>query len=187
MKYSLKALLASGLMLGMAGQSSACGNPLQWAMLFERHPEAKVAFMADMAARKTGLVQARPYLKRPGISYHSWSVKSLNRLAQEMAPTVAANLKDGGTLTVLLAIEVAAIRFYSDDRAPDILTAAELKTISDYNVTTTVNVLYSGWRHALNFDSMVENDLLIVSQLQAGDTLIGVFSGISKASFEPRN
>ncbi len=185
MKFARRALLTAGLMVGMAGQSIACGNPMQWAMLFERHPEAKVAFTADLAARTSGLVQARPYVKRPGVSYHAWSVRSLNRLAQEMAPSISANLQRGETLTVLLAIEVAAIRFHSGDRVPEILAASELKTILDYDIITTVNVLHSGWRHDLTFDAMVENELLVISQSRSGETLSGVFGGVSNASFKP--
>ncbi len=185
MTYILRALLAISLAIGLTSQAIACGNPLQWAMLFERHPEAKVAFTADMEARSSGLVQARPYLRRPGISYHSWSVQSLNQLAQEMAPSVASSLQDGDTLTILLAIEVAAIRFHGGDRAPEVLAASELKTISNYDVTTTVNVLHSGWRHDLEFAAMVENELLIISQHQAGKTLSAVFGGITEASYKP--
>jgi hypothetical protein len=185
MKFALRALLTTGLMVGLAGQAIACGNPMQWAMLFERHPEAKVAFTADLAARTSGLVQARQYIKMPGVSYHSWSVKSLDRLAHEMAPSISANLQEGETLNVLLAIEVAAIRFHSGDRAPEIVSAAELKTISDYDVITTVNVLYSGWNHDLDYDSMLENELLVISKAQAVETLSAVFGGVSKASFIP--
>lgn len=185
MKFLQRVVLASGLMASAAGQSLACGNPMQWAMLFERHPEAKVAFTADLAARTSGLVQARPYSKRPGVSYHTWSVNSLDRLAQEMAPSISAYLEKGESLTVLLSIEVAAIRFHSGDLAPEIVTAAELKTISDYDATTTVNVLYSGWRHDLDFDSVLENELLIISQPQAVETLSAVFGGVSKVSFKP--
>ncbi len=185
MKYVQKGLLSLGCFVALAGQAIACGNPMQWAMLFERHPDAKVAFTADLAGRTSGIVQARPYLKRPGISYHAWSVKSLNRLAQEMAPAVSATLQEGESLTVLLAIEVAAIRFHSGGRAPEILAAAELKTISDYDVTTTVNVLHSGWRHGLTFDSMVENKLLLISHSRSADTLSEVFGGVTEASFKP--
>ncbi|WP_170482558.1 hypothetical protein [Ruegeria arenilitoris] len=185
MKSLQRVVIATGLTVALAGQGIACGNPIQWAMLFERHPEAKAAFTADLEARTSGLVQARPYIKRPGVSYHAWSVKSLDRLAQEIAPSISANLEQGEKLTVLLAIEVAAIRFHSGDRAPEIFTAAELKTISDYDVTTTVNVLYSGWRHDLDFDSMLENELLVISQSQAGETLSEVFGGVSKVSFKP--
>lgn len=185
MKSLQRVVIATGLMVALAGQGIACGNPMQWAMLFERHPEAKVAFAADLAARTSGLIQARPYTEQPGISYHSWSIKSVNKLALELAPSISANLQEGETLTVLLAIEVAAIRFHSGDRAPEVVTAADLKSISDYDATTTVNVLHSGWRHDLKLDSMLENELLVISGPQAVETLSAVFGQVYKVSFKP--
>lgn len=146
-----------------------------WAILFESHPQAKTAFKADLAARKAGLVQSRPYVGRPGVSYHVWSIKSLNRLAQEMAPVVAATLAEKETFTVLLADEVAAIRFYGNDNLPEVIPASEIKRSVRYDITTTVNVLYSGWRHALAYDEMIENDLVFASTPKAGDMFAGVF------------
>ncbi|WP_170329841.1 hypothetical protein [Ruegeria arenilitoris] len=185
MKHVLRAFLAVCLLFGGVGQSFACGNPLLWALLFEHHPEAKVAFQADLDGRKAGIVQARPFLGRPGVSYHSWSIKSLNKLAQEMAPSISANLREGETFTVLLAIEVAAIRFRGGDSAPEIISAAQIKTISEYDVTTTVNVLHSGWRNSLAYDAMVENDLLILATPEAGETIASLFGTMSNASLRP--
>ncbi|WP_170573648.1 hypothetical protein [Ruegeria atlantica] len=185
MKHVYRAFLTVFLLFGAAGQSLACGNPMLWALLFEHHPAAKVAFQADLDARKAGIVQARPFLRRPGVSYHSWSIKSLNKLAQEMAPAISANLQKGETFTVLLAIEVAAIRFYAGDKAPEIISASEIKTISDYDVTTTVNVLHSGWRHSLAYEAMVENDLLVLATPEAGETVAGLFDTMPNASRRP--
>ncbi|MES0827711.1 hypothetical protein [Ruegeria sp. SCP11] len=185
MKHVLRVLLAVCLMFGGAGQSLACGNPMLWALLFEHHPEAKIAFRADMAARKAGIVQARPFVGTRGVSYHSWSLKSLNRLAHEMAPEISANLSEEDTFTVLLAIEVAAIRFHGGDKAPEIISASQIKTISDYDVTTTVNVLHSGWRHSLDYDAMVENDLIVLANPDAGETIASLFDTTSNASLRP--
>ena len=68
---------------------------------------------------------------------------------------------------------------------PQIIPASQIKTISDYDVTTTVNVLHSGWRHALSYESMIENDLMIVPEPQARVTISGVFGGVSTALVEP--
>ncbi len=50
-------------------------------------------------------------------------------------------------------------------------------TISDNEVTTTVNVLVSGWRHDLIFDAMAENELLVISHSRSGETSTRMFGG----------
>ncbi|WP_372928518.1 hypothetical protein [Methyloceanibacter sp.] len=81
----------------------ACGNALIYSFLFAKHPEAGIAYKAELAARKDGLYQAAQFPNQPGVGYHKWSFsrataalervhERLRRHASASGDEVAANL-----------------------------------------------------------------------------------------------
>lgn len=154
----MRILLTAFLILTGTSAGLACGNPLLWAMLFAKVPEAKVVYEAELAARADGLISARIYDARPGEAYHIWSKAWIMDLAREMQPTVDSGLEPGQSLTILLADEVAAIRF-SREAGVEFVPAAGLGRISHYDLITSTNALKSVWRDGLSYEEMLTFDL----------------------------
>nr|WP_319385852.1 hypothetical protein [uncultured Roseibium sp.] len=169
----MRILLAVLLLITGTSAGSACGNPLLWAMLFAKVPEAKVVYEAELAARGDGLITARVYDARPGQAYHLWSKAWIMDLAREMQPIVESRLEQGQTLTILLADEVAVIRF-SREAGVEFVPAAGLRQIERYDLITSVNALKSVWRDGLSFDEMLSFDLARTQQ-HASDQVLKVF------------
>ncbi|WP_306141203.1 hypothetical protein [Roseibium sp. MMSF_3412] len=154
----MRILLAACLILTGTSAGLACGNPLLWAMLFAKVPEAKVVYEAELAARADGLITARVYDARPGEAYHLWSKAWIMDLAKEMQPTVENRLEPGQSLTILLADEVAAVRF-SREAGVEFVPAAGLGRIARYDLITSTNALKSVWRDGLSYEEMLTFDL----------------------------
>lgn len=154
----MRILLAVLLLITGTSTGIACGNPLLWAMLFAKLPEAKVVYEAELAARAEGLITARVYNARPGEAYHLWSKAWVMDLAREMQPTVDSALEPGQSLTILLADEVAAVRF-SHEKGVEFVPAAGLGRIERYDLITSTNALKSVWRDGLSYEEMLTLDL----------------------------
>ncbi len=154
----MRIILAALILTFGTTAGSACGNPLLWAMLFAKVPEARIVHEAELAARADGLITARVYNARPGQAYHLWSKAWIMDLAREMQPTVESRLAREQSLTILLADEVAAIRF-SRDSGVEFVPAAGLGRIEHYDLITSTNALKSVWRDGLSFDEMLTFDL----------------------------
>ncbi|WP_422376610.1 hypothetical protein [Roseibium sp.] len=155
--------------------AQACGNPLLWAMLFKKVPEAKMVFEAELAARADGLITARVYDAKPGQPYHQWSRAWLLDLGAEMQTTVTGMLAPGEDLTILLADEVAALRF-SHEAGVEFVPAAGLRAIERYDLITSINALKSVWRDGLSYSEMLEQDLAWSADGGEEVTLAGVFA-----------
>ena len=155
----MRTLLASLIVLSATTTAFACGNPLLWAMLFAKVPEAKVVYEAELAARADGLITARVYDARPGEAYHLWSKSWILNLAEEMQPTVRGLLAPGKYLTILFADEVVAIRF-THEADVEFIPASGLRHVAGYDMITSINALKSVWRDGLSYDDMVERNLV---------------------------
>lgn len=171
----MRTLLASLIMLSTTTTAFACGNPLLWAMLFAKVPEAKVVYEAELAARADGLITARVYDARPGEAYHIWSKSWILDLAEEMQPTVRGLLAPGETLTILLADEVAAIRF-SNEAGVGFVPAAALRNVERYDMITSTNALKSVWRDGLSYGELVELELAWSGEKDENATLPRMFA-----------
>lgn len=129
-----------------------------WAMLFKKVPEAKAVYDAELTARADGHLTARVYDARPGETYHQWSKAWLLDLAAEMQPTFQARLEPGATITILLADEVAAMRFAGGEDAR-LIPAGRLMEIDRYDLVTTINALKAVWRDGLAYRELLALDL----------------------------
>lgn len=169
----MRILLAALVLVTGTSAGFACGNPLLWAMLFAKVPEARVVYEAEVAARAQGVITARDYDARPGQAYHVWSKAWIMDLAREMQPTVESRLEPGQSLTILLADEVAVLRF-SREAGVEFVPAAGLRQIERYDLITSVNALKGVWRDGLSFDEMLSFDLAR-TQKHASDQALKVF------------
>ncbi|MEM9633108.1 MAG: hypothetical protein AAGA50_17385 [Pseudomonadota bacterium] len=188
----MRILLATILLLTGTTFSLACGNPLLWAMLFKKVPEAKAVYEAELSARSEGLISARVYDAKPGQPYHSWSRTWLLKLANEMQPTVSEVLLPGETLNILLADEVAVLSF-SKNEEPAFIAAGGLHNVERYDLITTINALKDAWRTELSYGDLVEHALVSGDHdgmAQKFTTLFRVRSGIelerSAQNFVPK-
>lgn len=170
----MRILLAALILTFGTTAGSACGNPLLWAMLFAKVPEARIVYEAELAARADGLITARVYNARPGQAYHLWSKAWILDLAREMQPTIESRLEREQSLTILLADEVAAIRF-SRDAGVEFVPAAGLGRIAHYDLITSTNALKSVWRDGLSFDEMLTFDLARTQKNQSDQFLKAFF------------
>lgn len=147
--------------LTCAGPAIACGNPLLWAMLFARVPDAKHVFDADLAAREAGTLHARVFQGADiGQSYHQWSVDWLGDAAEAMQDTVVRDMQEGEQVTILLADAVAALRF-QPGAPPKVISAAGLDFSEGFDAITTVNALESGLYRGISTDQMIEQGVLL--------------------------
>ena len=86
----MRILLIVAIFFAGSAAASACGNPMLWAMLFAKVPEAKLVYESELSARAEGEVEARIYDAKPGQAYHAWSKAWLLRLAEDMQPSTGA-------------------------------------------------------------------------------------------------
>ncbi|PRY19539.1 hypothetical protein CLV78_12128 [Aliiruegeria haliotis] len=153
----------------------ACGNPLLWAALFSRVPEAKAVYDADLAARQDGAMRARVF-ENPsnGLDYHRWSINWIQDAAVKLDETVQPLLPDGGDFVVLLADEVAAIRF-EQGAEPKVISAAALDIAAGFDAITTINALESGLNHGLTALQMTELGVLSVTANRRQQVVASLF------------
>ena len=88
----------------------------------------------------------------------TWSRDWLIALAEEMQVSVDGVLKPGETMTILLADEVAALRF-TGGAEPAFIPSAGLSRVDQFDLITTINALNGAWRHGLSYDDMIALDL----------------------------
>lgn len=169
--------LAIMVMVFLVGSSaaSACGNPLIWAMLFAQVPEAKVVYEAELSARADGELEARVYEAKPGQVYHMWSRSWLIALAEEMQPAMDRVLAPDEALTILLADEVAALRF-TEGGEPEFISAAGLRHIEAFDLVTTINALNGAWRHGLPYEKMIALSLISPGRPNSDTRIATIFS-----------
>lgn len=142
--------------------AQACGNPLLWAMLFKQVPEAKVVFEAELAARTEGVITARDYDAEPGQSYHLWSRAWLMDLGNEMQPVMNDMLAPGEDLTILLADEVAVLRFSKED-VVQLVPVAGRHEFAGHDLITSINALKGIWRDGLSSHEGFSRNLLLTA------------------------
>lgn len=129
-----------------------------WALLFKKVPDAKLVYDAELDARADGHLTARIYDAPPGETYHQWSKAWLLELAAEMQPAFQSRLDPGASVTILLADEVAALRFAGGE-APRLIPAGGLKDFERYDLVTTINALKAVWRDGLAYRELLALDL----------------------------
>ena len=152
------------LALVCSGPALACGNPMLWAMLFARMPEAKAVFDADLAARESGGLHARVFDDAtPGVEDHRWSMAWISDAAHALNSSVTAGLADGDRVTVLLADAVVAMRF-EVGAAPRVISAAGLDFQEGFDLITTVNALESGIAHGFDADRLADLGVLVTTR-----------------------
>lgn len=167
--------LALAATLLAAGPALSCGNPMLWAMLFARVPEAKAVFDADLEARKTGGLEARVFMPQGfGVDYHRWSMSWLENAADVLQPSIQSELSEGQSITILLADEVAAIHFRHGSE-PLVVSAAGLDFVSGFDAITTINALESGLNFGFSAEQMIELGVLVPTETEDNDILAGVF------------
>ena len=154
--------------------AQACGNPLLWAMLFAKVPDAKIVYEAELAARSDGVLKARVFDGKPGQPYHVWSKKWVMTLATEMQPLMNAALENGDTFTILLADEVAALRFVKN-ADPVFVPAASLRGTDSYDAITTINALNSAWRYGLSYQQLLRLNLVLSDGQRSDERLTMLF------------
>lgn len=167
--------VAFAMVLMTSGPAFACGNPLLWAMLFARVPEAKTVFDADFDARKAGGLRARVFKPQGfGIDYHVWSMAWLENAADILQPSIQRQLTDGQSITILLADEVAAVRF-EHDAEPKVMSASALDFASGFDAITTINALESGLNFGFSAEQMIEMGVLALTKPEENTVLAGLF------------
>ena len=149
----MRIALTVAILLTVSAAASACGNPLLWKMLFDKVPEAKSVYEAELTARAMGLVKARVYAAEIGQTYHTWSKDWLMTLAMERQSAITEVLEPGQSVTILLADEVAALRF-TESEDSEFIPASNLDAIDNFDLITTINALNSAWRHGLSYEKM---------------------------------
>ncbi len=167
--------LALATALLAATPAFACGNPLLWAMLFSRVPEAKAVFDADLEARKSGGLEARVFKPKGfGVDYHSWSISWLESAAEVLHTEIQTELSEGQSVTILLADEVAALHF-EYDHEPQVISAAGLDFGSGFDAITTINALESGLNYGFSAEQMIELGVLVPVNPKGNTVLAGLF------------
>ena len=147
------------------GSALACGNALIYSFLFAKHPEARVAYKAELAARRDGLYEAAQFPSQPGLSYHKWSFgraeAALDRVHERLRRHVSA---DGGELSanLMLADEVYVAEVSTSADAPRFTKSLTgLQQSPSVDAYTTVNALLALEDGNLNWQTALELGLVV--------------------------
>ncbi|MGI9402706.1 MAG: hypothetical protein ACR2O0_15725 [Rhizobiaceae bacterium] len=167
MKRLVTILLALTLMTGPA---LACGNPLLYAMLFARYPDAKIVYDSEIENRENGFLQERKFPATPELVYHQWSLANATEIANSLNATVTGNLEDSESLLVLLADEVYGVRFTGGASAPVMVPLQTMERGAVFDAFTTTNALRAisageiGWQTAIKRNLVLsDNSSLLVN------------------------
>ena len=172
----MRILLIVAVFFASSAAASACGNPMLWAMLFAKVPEAKLVYESELSARAEGEVEARIYDAKPGQAYHAWSKAWLLGLAEDMQPEMDQVLAPGEALTILLADEVAVLRFTGGGE-PEFISSAGLHRFEAFDLVTTINALNGAWRHGLPYEKMIALELISLGKPSSDTRFAALFSG----------
>ncbi len=176
----LAPVLAILLVSSSSGTAWACGNALIYGFLFAKHPEARIAYKAELAARKDGLYQAAQFPDQPGLSYHKWSFgraeAALNRVHERLRRHVSA---DGGELSanLMLADEVYVAEISTSADAPRFTKSLTgLQQSPRVDAYTTVNALLALENGNVDWQKALDRGLVLPASETTNAQLENVFS-----------
>lgn len=166
----IKSILISGslcmaLLTGSASLAWACGNPMIYPLLFRAYPEARLAYHAELGARRTGDLSAAVWSKDLGQSYHQWSLmrarKVVNQLAARLHRAAQAEAADF-TVSILLAAEVYVAQLQPSSREVDLKPLGVGHSKRDIGIYTTANALRALMNGKTQWQEAVERDLVVL-------------------------
>jgi hypothetical protein len=156
----LAPVLAMLLVSSSWGTAWACGNALIYGFLFAKHPEARVAYKAELAARKDGLYEAAQFPNQPGLSYHKWSFGRAEAALDRVHERLRRQASVGGdevSANLMLADEVYVAEISTTSDAPRLTKSLTgLQQSPSVDAYTTVNALLAledgtvDWQKALD-------------------------------------
>ncbi|MEM7464696.1 MAG: hypothetical protein AAF362_18655, partial [Pseudomonadota bacterium] len=93
----MRVLLIAVIFFMGSTMAYACGNPLLYAMLFARYPDAKVVYESEIENRERGVLGHREVPTMPGLVYHQWSLANATEIASSVNTAIAGNLGEEET------------------------------------------------------------------------------------------
>jgi hypothetical protein len=169
-------VLAAAVIVGGWQTASACGNALIYSFLFAKHPEAGIAYRAELTARKDRLYEVAKFPNQAGLSYHKWSFGRASEALERVHERLRHHASAPGS-------EVSANFMLADE-----VYVAELSTTSDgprftksfsggqqgprIDAYTTVNALIALEDGKLDWQEALERGLVVPAR------------GITKAQLE---
>ena len=154
-------VIAGFLLAATAVPAWACGNPLLYAMLFSKYPDAKTVYDAELEGRKNGLLSVPVFPGTPGLGYHAWALRETTDVATAMNATITSALPDGESFTVLLADDVHAVRFSANQQAPEILSMQAMGWGLKFDAYSTTSALRAIQEKRLDWDEAVRLKLVV--------------------------
>ena len=139
----------------------ACGNPLLYAMLFSKYPDAKTVINSEMEWRNNGLLNDPVFPGTPGLSYHAWALRETMDIAAAMNTRISSRLPEGESFTVLLADDVHAIRFSAYQQAPKIISMQGFGKDLDFDAYSTTSALRAIQEKRLDWDKALRLKLVV--------------------------
>jgi hypothetical protein len=161
----LAPVLAMLLVSSSWGTAWACGNALIYGFLFAKHPEARVAYKAELAARSDGLYEVAQFPNQPGLSYHKWSFSraeaALDRVHERLRRHALAR-GDEVSANLMLADEVYIAKVSTTADGPHFTKSLTgLQESPRVDVYTTVNALLALEHGKLDWRKAVELGLVV--------------------------
>ena len=86
----------------------------------------------------------------------------LDGAANTLNASIVSGLAEGESITILLADEVAAMRFQSG-AAPTVISAAGLSFAGGFDALTTINALESRLNYGLSAAQMIDQGVLVTT------------------------
>ncbi len=138
LKGVLKPLAAMAMLLLIASPAFACGNAFMYAILFNRLPEAKAVFSADLSARTAGRLNPDIWVPESGLSLHQWNRDRATAAVSDLAARLGGVAGREAGLSVLLVGEL-----YGAEIAGSAGAGFEERNIHEqqFGFVTTTNVL----------------------------------------------
>lgn len=157
----MRIFIVTAILLMGSSVAHACGNPLLYAILFSRYPDAKVAYDAEIEGRKAGLLGERGFSGTSALQYHQWSLKNAAKTVAALNPTIVDGLERTQTITIVLADEVRAVRFSPESEAARMMPLRELDRETAIDAFTTTNTLRAIQAGEIDWHAAIENKLVV--------------------------
>jgi len=108
---AFKLCVAIGVVFGTTTATLACGNALLYPLLFRVYPQAKVAYDAELDARRQGRLSVPSWSRDLGSTYHQWSLARAEKAVKELgtrlhAKATSQEAKGTSSIKLLLTNEI---------------------------------------------------------------------------------
>ena len=163
----LCAIVIVGASLMGPERALACGNPRLYPLLFQKSPQTKVVYDAELDARRRGHITTPVWSREFSGSYHQWALARATRAVEDLRARLdaVANTRIGpdrdDNVSILLTNEVYIARLGGGDDEVSLKPLQFGLAQGDIHLYTSANVIRALLDDELDWQSALDRKLVV--------------------------